>query len=187
MDTTDKTASENPSLTAVGYPPLAENLQRMYQNAEEMMRAFTLCSFQTDTSIINIEGIDYNPIIDSRFNTYTKLKEYLLQYFTEDFVKEQLLTDEACVQQAEDDVAAAMVASGSEDNTYAGHVFRVVEKNDTKIVFTATAYFAADVYLENYFYTTPQNADEFTVKEFTYQLDYTQNGWRFSQFPFMRG
>ena len=66
-------------------------------------------------------------------------------------------------------------------------MFRVDTKTDKEIVFTATAYFAGDTYLENYFFTTPANPSAFTTKEFTYKMEYTEKGWRFSQYPFMRG
>ncbi len=186
---TSKTQQEeNKQYTQNGFPPLAENLQVMYQRAEEMARAFTLCSFQTDGTLnITIDGMDYNPIIDPRFKTYTALEAYLGELFTEDFIKETLLSKDSCVKKADDDVAAVIAASGAEDVTYAGHVFRVTEKTDNKIVFVATAYFADDMYLGNYFFTTPENPEDFKTQEFTYQLDYTQNGWRFSKFPFMRG
>ena len=52
---------------------------------------------------------------------------------------------------------------------------------------TTFSSFADDMYLESYFFTTPENPEKFKTQEFTYQLDYTQNGWRFSKFPFMRG
>ncbi len=186
---TSKTQQEeNKKYTENGFPPLAENLQVMYQRAEEMARAFTLCSFQTDGSqSIVIDGMNYNPIVDPRFNTYSGLETYLGELFTQDFIKETLLSADSCVKKADDDVAAVIAASGAEDITYAGHVFRVTEKTDEKIVFVATTYFAEDMYLESYFFTTPSNPEDFTTKEFTYQLDYTQNGWRFSKFPFMRG
>ena len=186
---TSKTEQEeNKQYTANGFPPLAENLQVMYQRAEEMVRAFTLCAFQTDgNQRVMIDGMDYNPIIDPRFQTYGELETYLGQLFTGEFINETLLSKDSCVKKAEDDVAVVIAASGSEDITYAGHVFRVTEKTDTKIVLVATAYFADDMYMENYFFTAPSNPEDFTTKEYTYQLDYTQNGWRFSKFPFMRG
>ncbi len=188
LDTSNKEVAENPQLTANGLPPLAENLQLMFRGAEEMVRAFTLCSFQKDsTKTLVHEGMTYNPIVDPRFTTYTKLQEYLNQYFTKEYIDSQLLTPNSCVQKFEDDVAGVIDASGIEDSTYAGHVFRVDSKDDTKIAFTATVYFAADVYMENYFFTTPANPGEFTTKEYTFQLDYTQNGWRFSKFSFLRG
>ncbi len=186
---TSKTEQEeNEKYTQNGYPPLAENLQVMYQRAEEMVRAFTLCSFQTDGTInMTIDGMDYNPIVDPRFKTYSALETYLGELFTQDFIEETLLSANSCVKKADDDVAAVIAASGAEDVTYAGHVFRVTEKTDDKIVLVATAYFADDMYLESYFFTTPENPEDFKTEEFTYQLDYTQNGWRFSKFPFMRG
>ncbi len=189
LDTTNKEEiKENQQLTAVGMPPLAENLQLMYQGAEEMARAFTLCSFQTDASqTITIDGMDYNPIIDSRFNTYTKLEAYLAQYFTQEFIEEQLLSKDSCVKKAEDDVAAVIAASGAEDALYAGHVFRIDSKTDKEIRFTATVYFSEEPYLEAYFFTTPDDPSDFTTKEFAFQLDYTEKGWRYSQFPFLRG
>ncbi len=179
---------ENKKYTENGYPPLAENLQVMYQRAEEMVRAFTLCSFQADgTQTIVIDGMDYNPIVDPRFKTYSQLEAYLGEMFTTEFINETLLSKDSCVKKAEDDVAAVIAASGTENVTYAGHVFRVTEKTDKKIVFVATAYYADDMYLENYFFTTPENPEKFTTQEFTYQLDYTENGWRYSKYPFMRG
>lgn len=188
LDTSNTQQEENKELTQNGFPPLAENLQYMYQGAEEMVRAFTLCSFQTDgNQVITMDGMDYNPIVDPRFTTYTALETYLAQYFTKEFIEENLLSADSCVKKADDDVAAVIAASGAEDATYAGHMFRVTEKTDKKIVFVATAFFAEDTYLENYFFSPPQDSGKFTTKEFTYQLDYTQNGWRFSKFPFMRG
>ena len=188
LNTSKVDEEENKKYTENGFPPLAENLQVMYQRAEEMVRAFTLCAFQTDGTVnMTIDGMDYNPIVDPRFKTYTALEAYLGELFTQEFIGETLLSKDSCVKKADDDVAAVIAASGTEDVTYAGHVFRVTEKTDNKIVFVATAYFADDMYLESYFFTTPENPEKFKTQEFTYQLDYTQNGWRFSKFPFMRG
>lgn len=188
LDTSTQDGKENKQLTSVGAPPLSENLQLMYQGADEMVRAFTLCSFQVDTAqTVSLEGMEYNVIVDPRFPTYEKLEAYLAQYFTKGFIDETLLTKNGCVQKGADGKALAIAASGAEDITYAGHVFRIDTQTQEKIVFTATAYYAKDTYLEDYFFTTPANAGEFTTKEFTYQLDSTENGWRFSQFSFLRG
>ncbi len=184
----DPTIQENPEATKNGYPPLPENLQVMYQGAEEMSRAFTLCAFQVDSSkTVTINGMEYQPIVDQRFPTYAKLQEYLAQYFTKEYIVTQLLTPNGCVQQGPGGEAAMIAASGTDDMTYAGHVFQVTTKNDQTIAFTATVYFASDVYMEGYFFTHPANAGDFTTKDYNFQLDYTENGWRYSKFAYLRG
>ena len=190
LDTTNQTdAKENTQMTAGGYPPLQENLQIMYMYAEEMIRAFTLQAFQYDASqAVEVEGVSYYPIVDQRFPTYEKLQEYLEQIFTKEYVSQTLLTQNGCVQRGENGVALVMASNGAltDNNTYAGHVFKVTKKEETKIVFTATVYFAKEMYLQNYFFTTPANASEFTTKKYTFELDYTENGWRYSEFAYLR-
>lgn len=183
----DASIGENLQKTQSGYPPLAENLQDMYQEAEMMAWAFELCQFQVDkTQTVTINGMSYYPIIDSRFPTYAKLQEYLSGLFTQEYIDTKLLTENGCVQQGPGGEAAMIDASGADDQTYAGHVFQVTAKNDQTIAFTATVYYADDVYTGQYFYTHPSNAGEFTTRDFNFQLDYTANGWRYSKFSYLR-
>lgn len=184
----DQTIPEDPQLTAQGYPPLRKNLQEMYLEVEPIMWAFTLCQFQVDESqSVNLNGMTYHPIIDQRYPTYTQFREYLAKYFTDEYIDNELLGPNSCVQKGEEDVALMVAASGTDDVTYAGHVFTVTTQNDQTIEFVATVYYAADAYSGAYFYTTPSNAGAFTTKQLTYKLEMTPNGWRYAAYPYMRG
>ncbi len=179
--------AENSQLTEVGCPPLPENFQLMFQAAQEMVRGFNLSQFQSDAANpITLNGMEYFPIIDTRFNTMDKLETYLAQYFTKEFIDSSLLTSESCVQEHEG-LPYVLNVGASPDQTYAGHVFTVDSQTDSKIEMTATVYFSDDVYSGSCFYTTPSNPEDYTTKEMHYTLEYTDDGWRYSQFPYMQG
>lgn len=185
LDYEDKT-SEDETLTAKGCPPLSKDLQTLYADAYTMVRAFNLCAFETDTEDgVEIDGIFCYRVKDQRFATYKDMRTYLGTLFTDDCIDTYLLTNESCVREYNGKVYQ-INASGTEDAGYAGHVFTVESQTAQQIDLKATAYYTEKAQNRNPFYETPENPDGFTTKDFTFQLVFTDKGWRFSQCPFMQ-
>ena len=183
----EQNTTENRELTAKGCPPLAENLQKQFAGAKEMVDAFRSCQFGgIDYGVSRrIGNNDYWVIADSRFPTYADLTAYLKTLFTERFVYENLLTAESCVQQSSDGLACVLQAGKGVDPRYAGYVVRVDSQTPTDVAMTATVYYAPDVYEGEIFYTTPANPDFYTTKELKIAMTNTDDGWRFTAFPFI--
>ncbi len=183
----DDRTTEDEELTAKGYPPLSTDLQILFQDAQEMVRAFSLCSFQTLPGITkDFGGMPYLLVNDPRFSTKDELITYLERLFTDRFIYENLLTAEGCVKFGEDGLIYVLDASGSADATYAGHVITVTNHTPSQIDFTATVYYQED-YNGEYFYDTPKKPETFTTKAMEFSLLYTQKGWRFQKCPFIQG
>ena len=180
--------TEDTSLTAQGCPPLSRDLQVLYQDAYEMYRRFSLCDFQNDSTLpFEIDGMTFYAITDPRFGSYQNLRTYLQRFFTDEFINEQLLNQSSCVREAESGVACVLEASGTENADYAGHVFRVDNRTSNRIELKATVYYAKDGASGKPFYTAPGNPERYTTKEYSFQLLYTVNGWRFTEFAFLQG
>ncbi len=179
----EQRVEENKELTAKGCPPLPEDLQKLFAGAKEMVDAFDRCQFTTEGVTREINGMPYSVIVDSRFGDYEGLKTYLQQLFTEELIYDQFLNVNSPVQCSDDGLACVLQASGASDITYAGHVFSVDSYTTKKIELTATVYHVDDVYMGEYFYTTPANPDDYTTNELAFTLVRTDDGWRFSQCP----
>ena len=177
---------EDPALTAKGCPPVPQPLQQLYLDGQEMAAAFSLCHFTTAGVTRQIGGQTYDVISDPRFPTYSALEEYLYEIFTEDYVAQVFLNPDSPVKASTDGLACAMQASGSENATYAGHVFRVEEETNAVIRLTATVYYDENNQGEEPFFTTPENPDLYTTRTFTYTFVNSQDGWRLSSCPYIR-
>ena len=182
----DDRTSEDKELTAKGFPPLPLDLQILYQDAQEMAAAFALCNFKTMGVTREIGNQTYDVISDSRFDTYADLTKYLQQLFTDDCIYRDFLNTQSPVQCSSDGLACAIQASGAADITYAGHVFQVDSYTTKEIRLTATVYYAADPVGDDYFFTTPKNPDDYTTEEMKFSVINTDDGWRFSQCPYLR-
>lgn len=181
--------TEDPSLTAKGDPPLTKDLQLLYEDAQEMVRAFTLCNFQTAGSLTaQIDGMTFLVITDPRFPTYEALQTYLKRLFTDDYIYSHLLTADSCVRQNGDGLPCVLEAAGSENACYAGHVFTVDSRTADKITLTATVYYTEEPSTTgDYFFQTPDKESDYTTETMHFTIVYTQDGWRFSEFAFVRG
>jgi hypothetical protein len=177
---------EDKSLTAKGCPPVPQPLQQLYLEGQEMAAAFSLCHFTTAGVTRQIDGQTYDVISDPRFPTYGALEEYLKELFTEDYVAQVFLNPDSPVKASTDGLACAMQASGAENATYAGHVFRVEKENDAVIQLTATVYYAENGQPGQPFFTAPENPDDYTTRTFAFTFVNSQDGWRISSCPYIR-
>lgn len=183
----EQNTTENRELTAKGCPPLAENLQKQFAGAKEMVDAFRSCQFSgIDYQVSRQIGNNYYWVIaDPRFPTYAELTAYLKTLFTGRFVYENLLTAESCVQPSSEGLACVLQGGKGVDPRYAGYVMRVDSQTPTDIQMTATVYYAPDAYEGEIFYATPANPDFYTTKELKIAMTKTDDGWRFTKFPFI--
>jgi hypothetical protein len=186
VESSENSVIGNPQLTKKGCPPLEEELQQLYLDAYEMVRAFNLCLFEVNQNkSVDLNGMTYYAVADERFDSYEKLEDYLGTLFTDECIDTYLLSEFSCIQK-KDGKAYQIDASGSEDVAYAGHVFTVESQTEKEISLKAVAYYVADAYQGKPFYKTPKNPQDYKTREFEFQLVATDDGWRFDQCPFMQ-
>ena len=67
---------------------------------------------------------------------------------------------------------------------YAGHTFEIDKESDDEIGFKATAYYtnSNEAYKGDYFYTAPDNPEDYTTQEFLFVLWKEDAGWRINTF-----
>ena len=76
-------------------PPLSEDLQEIYEGAYKIYYQISFGAFDYDeNATYEKDELTYYKITDPRFPTYEDFRTYLLQYFTEFFVDNSILSKE---------------------------------------------------------------------------------------------
>lgn len=167
-------------------PPLSEELQELYAGAYKIYNQISFGKFDYDeTATMDKDGITYYKITDSRFQTYDDFQKFLEQYFTKDFVTNGILSEDNIMFAKGDDGGLYFLGSGRGTNIfYAGHVFEMDRETEQEIDFKATAYYtnSAEAYEGDYFYTAPENPDDYTTQEFHFVLLNEDGAWKFDDF-----
>ena len=74
-------------------PPLSEDLQEIYEGAYKIYYQISFGAFDYDeNATYEKDELTYYKITDPRFPTYEDFRTYLLQYFTEFFVDNSILS-----------------------------------------------------------------------------------------------
>lgn len=184
-------APEAPAAEAIvaedgSLPPLDAELQQLYAGAEKIYNQISFGSFEFDAETTEEkDGFTYYKITDSRFETYDAFREYLEQYFAKDFVANGILGEGNIMFAKGEDGGLYFLGGGRGMNIfYAGHTFRLDNETDSEISFTATAYYtnSNEAYDGDYFYTAPENPDDYTTQEFHFTLLKEDGAWKFDDF-----
>lgn len=169
-----------------GLPPLNTELKALYQGAENIYRNISLGIMQTDPSKqFEKDTYVYMKANEAEFNTYEEFKAYLSQYFTADFISNDILgPDNIRFTQDEKGDLYVLDAARGANIFYAGHVFHPVEEGESEMKLTATAYYSNqnEAYDDKLFYVPPAVSDDFTAQEFTFTLQKEDDRWKFSDF-----
>ena len=166
-------------------PPLDRELQQFYKEAYKIYAQVNLGRFNfcvNDTT--EKHGMRYYRIIDSRFRTYDDLYNYLLQYFTADFVDNYMLQKENIMYLKGDNGGLYFLALPRSTNPfYAGHTFDIDKEGKTEMGVTATVYYTTeDYYTDKPFYKTPKDPEAYQTKEYRFPLVQENGSWKFDDF-----
>lgn len=184
-------APENPAAETIvvedgSLPPLDEDLQELYAGAYKIYNQISFGNFDYDEeTTMEKDGIKYYQITDSRFKTYDEFQKFLEQYFTKDFVTNCILSESNIMFAKGEDGGLYFLGGGRGMNIfYAGHTFQLDNEAENEINFTATAYYtnSNEAYDGEYFYTAPENPDDYTTQEFHFILLKEDGQWKFDDF-----
>lgn len=167
-------------------PPLSEDLQEIYEGAYKIYYQISFGAFDYDeNATYEKDELTYYKITDPRFPTYEDFRTYLLQYFTEFFVDNSILSKDNLMFTKGKDGGLYYLGGGRGSNIfYAGHTFEIDKESEDEIGFEATAYYtnSNEAYKGDYFYTTPDNPEDYTTQKFLFVLWKEDAGWRFNTF-----
>lgn len=168
-------------------PLLDADLRELYAGALEIYSQINFGDFDYDeAAILEKEDFTYYKITDDRFQTYDDFQKYLEQYFTKDFVKTSILSENSIMFTEDADGNLYFLGGGRGKNIYyAGHVFApAAEQTETEISCTATAYYtnSNDPYDGDYFFTAPENPEDYTTQKFQFLLLKEDGAWKFDDF-----
>ena len=167
-------------------PPLDAELQQLYADAYKIYNQISFGKFDYDEeTTFEKDGFTYYKITDNRFKTYDDFREYLLQYFTVQFVDNSILSADNIMFAKGEDGGLYFLGGGRSTNPYyAGHTFAMDKEGEDEMGFKATAYYtnSGTAYEDDYFYTTPEDPENYTTQEFLFVLWNEDGAWKFNTF-----
>ena len=167
-------------------PPLDEELQKLYDEAYKIYYQANMAKFDYDEEkIYEKDGFEYYRITDSRFKTYDDFRTFLLQYFTEGFVDENILgPDNIMYTKGEDGGLYFLNAARGTNPFYAGHTFAMDKEGEEEMGFKATAYYTIDgtVYEGDHFYEAPADPENYSTQEYLFTMWKENDAWKFNKF-----
>ena len=168
------------------HPPLDEELQKLYDEAYKIYYQANMAKFDYDEEkIYEKDGFEYYRITDSRFKTYDDFRTFLLQYFTEQFVDNNILSPDNIMFAKGEDGGLYYLGGGRGTNIfYAGHTFAMDREGEEEMGFKATAYYtnSGTAYEGEPFYEAPADPENYTTQDFLFVLWKEEAGWRFNTF-----
>ena len=166
-------------------PPLDKELLPLYEDAYKIFYQVNMGYFDYDeTDIFEKDGFEYYRITDSRFKTYDEFRTYLLQYFTEQFVDNSMLSADNIMYTKGDNGGLYFLNTARGTNIfYAGHTFAIDKAEGEDMGFKATAYYKTDApYEGEYFYEAPADPENYTTQEYLFVLWNVDGAWKFNTF-----
>lgn len=170
-----------------GLPPLEDELKQFYQEAHDLYEQIALTGFEMDTNTtLDVNGLIYYKITDSRFSNYDEFYSYLNKYFTKDFIDNEILSETNLRFAKGEDGAAYILDGGRGTNIFfAGYVMTLDSRSDKEILFTATVYNTTGTTEPNtaeIFYTAPENPEDYTTTEYQFDMIQEDGSWKFDNF-----
>lgn len=167
-------------------PPLEEDLQQLYADAYKIYNQISFGKFDySEETTMEKDGFTYYKVTDSRFPTYDDFQNYLLQYFTEQFVSNSILSPDNIMFAKGEDGGLYYLGGGRGTNIfYAGHTFEMDKEAEDEMGFKATAYYtnSNEAYDGEYFYEAPEDPENYTTQEYLFVLWNEDGAWRFNTF-----
>lgn len=163
-----------------------EELAVLFAQAQQIYTDISLDHIELDESVIyNENDMDYYKVVDKRFTTSDEFRAFLAQYFTTDFIEQDILSETNLKFTSDADGNLYMLKTSRAVNPlYAGHTLLVDKDSEKEVVLRATAYYATtiDSNTEEPFFVAPENPDDFTTIEFVFTLLKDNDAWRFDNF-----
>lgn len=167
-------------------PPLSEDLQELYKDAYTIYYDISFGMFEADENDTLIkDDFTYYRVKDNRFQDYDAFRGYLENYFTKDYINEEILSETNILFTKGDNGGLYFLNGGRGSNIYyAGHTFQVERETEKEIDLVGTAYYtnSNEPYDGNYFYTAPEDPDAFTEQVYPFVLLKEDGNWKFDSF-----
>lgn len=168
-------------------PPVDETVQALYEGATDIYTNISLGQLPVDREqVYEVGDYTYYKVTDSRFADYEAFRTYLAQYFTLSFIDDEILNENNLLLAKGEDGMLYSLGSGRGTNIfYAGHTFEISHETEQEIGLKATAYYTNSATPEEeieYFYTTPENTEDYTTQTYSFSLLKEDGAWRFDTF-----
>ena len=182
----EPTVAESIVVDDASLPPMDEEIQQLYADAYKIYNQISFGKFDYDEeTTFEKDGFEYFKITDSRFKTYDDFRTFLLQYFTEQFVDNNILSPDNIMFAKGEDGGLYYLGGGRGTNIfYAGHTFAMDREGEEEMGFKATAYYtnSGTAYEGEPFYEAPADPENYTTQDFLFVLWKEEAGWRFNTF-----
>jgi len=171
--TTEDPAAAEPS----SVPQLtADDVFELYDKAKEAYEWFDLTTIPHDSkNYIEVDGVTYYEVVQPGINSKKALADYLNGFFTDNITEELMNTSSDRYVEQEGKLYVLPADRGT-DILKGEETLEFLRESDTKIKFTVT--------VETYDDPDQQNVVGHEKHDFF--LEYTDNGWRFTNFGLVR-
>lgn len=167
----------------------APQVDKLYQDAhdiyEQIMLTGLTCSYQ---DVIDMDGYTYCRVTDARFPDMPSFQSYLEQYFTKDFIAEDILPEND-IRFAEGKGGGLYIldANRGANVFYAGAVLQEpVIQSENEITLTVQGYYTKDTPFDGETFTTaPADSSPYEIVDYTFRLVPEGNGWKFDSFALL--
>jgi|GEM_PF-371741 len=183
----DETMRSNPDIAKISTDMLTEEeFYTLSESAQDVFADILLGGITLDESqSVEHDGRSYYLVNDSRFHTTELFYQYLNQYFTTDFIEEEILTEENIIFHQMDNGNLYMLSGGRGTNIYyTGHSIEMDKESSQEIVLKATAYYrnGDGPYFDIFLTSEPENLSAYTTQTYTLRLLLEDGAWKFDTF-----
>lgn len=182
-------AAENETTNAPTAQEAAPQVEQLYQDAhaiyEQIMLTGLECSY---TDVMDLDGYTYCRVTDTRFPDMSSFQSYLEQYFTKDFIAEDILSENN-IRFVEGKGGGLYIldANRGANIFYAGAVLQEpVIQSETEMSLTVKGYYTKDTAFDGEVFTTaPADSSQYEIVDYTFRLLPEGNGWKFDSFALL--
>lgn len=182
-------AAENETTNAPTAQEAAPQVEQLYQDAhaiyEQIMLTGLECSY---TDVMDLDGYTYCRVTDARFPDMPSFQSYLEQYFTKDFIAEDILSENN-IRFVEGKGGGLYIldANRGANIFYAGAVLQEpVIQSETEMSLTVKGYYTKDTAFDGEVFTTaPADSSQYEIVDYTFRLLPEGNGWKFDSFALL--
>ena len=164
-------------------------VEKLYQDAhaiyEQIMLTGLKCSYD---DVIDMNGYTYCRVTDARFPDMPSFQSYLEQYFTKDFIAEDILSEnDTRFVEGKGGGLYVLDANRGANIFYAGAVLQEpVVESENAISLTVQGYYTKDTpYDGTIFDTAPEDSSAYEIVDYTFRIVPEGDQWKFDSFALL--